>query len=134
MENILRHAHSGLRWLVLAILLYAIVNAIIKRKKGTYTAQDKLLSILSISFTHLQIVLGFVMYFMTSAYKGFGEMGEAAPRFKALEHPLMMILGAVFITIGHVKAKKATDDVKKYTHTAVFFGIGLVLILARIPW
>ncbi len=134
MENILRHAHSGLRWLVLAILLYAIVNAFMKKKKGGYTNQDKLVSILSISFTHTQVVLGLILYFITGAYKGFSEMSNATLRLHALEHPLTMIIGAVLITVGHIKAKKATEDTKKFGATALFFSIGLLLILARIPW
>ena len=38
----LKHAHSGLRWLVLFFLVWAIVNAFQKRKSATeFTAKDK---------------------------------------------------------------------------------------------
>ena len=32
MESILKHAHSGMRWFALGLLIYAIVNAIMKKK------------------------------------------------------------------------------------------------------
>jgi hypothetical protein len=51
-----------------------------------------------------------------------------------LEHPLMMIVGITLITMGWSKAKRAADDGKKYGAIALWYGIGLVLMLSRIPW
>lgn len=130
----LKHAHSGLRWVALILLVYAVVNAIIKKKNGTYTDKDKLVSILTLSFVHVQVVIGFVLYFLQGRYKGFSEMSESVTRLYALEHPLTMLIAAVLITIGHSKSKKATEDGKKFKLTYLFFGIGLLLILSRIPW
>lgn len=134
MESILKHAHSGMRWFALALLIYAIVNAIMKKKSGKYTDNDKLVSILTLSLVHLQVVIGLVLYFMQGRLNGLSEMSEKVTRLYSLEHPLMMLIAAVLITIGHSKAKKATEDAKKFTTTYVFFGLGLILILSRIPW
>lgn len=134
MENMLKHAHSGLRWVALILLVYAVVNAILKKKNGTYTDKDKLVSILTLSFVHVQVVIGFVLYFLQGRYKGFSEMSESVTRLYALEHPLTMLIAAVLITIGHSKSKKATNDGKKFKLTYLFFGIGLLLIISRIPW
>lgn len=134
MESILKHAHSGMRWLALGLLIYAIVNALLKKNKGTYTDNDKLVSVLTLSFVHLQVVVGLVLYFMQGRMNGFSEMSEKLPRLYALEHPLMMLIAAVLITIGHSKSKKAVEDSKKFKTTYVFFGLGLILILSRIPW
>ena len=61
-------------------------------------------------------------------------MGDAAIRLLAIEHPVMMILATIFITIGWSKHKKKTEDDKKFKTFAIFYGIGLLLILSKIPW
>jgi hypothetical protein len=38
------------------------------------------------------------------------------------------------ITIGWSKHKKLTDATAKFKTFAVFYGLGLLLILSRIPW
>jgi hypothetical protein len=45
-----------------------------------------------------------------------------------------MIIGIVLVSVGRIKAKKLTDDVAKHKTTFIFFAIGLLLILSRIPW
>jgi len=134
MESILKHAHSGMRWVALGLLIYAVVNAIMKKKNGTYTDNDKLVSILTLSLVHLQVVIGFVLYFIEGKYKLFSQMSDSVSRMYALEHPLTMLIAAVLVTIGHSKSKKAAEDGKKFKHTYVFFGLALFLILIRIPW
>ncbi|CAG5077897.1 hypothetical protein [Parvicella tangerina] len=137
----LLHAHSGLRWLTLGILIYAIINALLKKNKA-YADSDKTISIIALSLTHLQVVIGLVLYFIQGKYELFKvafddslpKEVKSTARLYALEHPLIMLIAAVLITIGHSKAKKATESSKKFKLTYIFFGIGLVLILSRIPW
>jgi hypothetical protein len=45
-----------------------------------------------------------------------------------------MLIGIALITIGHIKAKKASTDSAKFQSIFIFFLIGLVLIVSRIPW
>jgi hypothetical protein len=52
----------------------------------------------------------------------------------SLEHPLINIIAIVLITIGWSKHKKAANNDAKFQSIAIFYGIGLVLILSRIPW
>ena len=61
-------------------------------------------------------------------------MKDAALRLTSLEHPLINIIAIVLITIGWSKHKKATTSEAKFKSIAVFFGLGLLLILSRIPW
>ena len=61
-------------------------------------------------------------------------MGNSASRLLAIEHPLMMLIAIVLITIGWSKHKKKTEDSSKFKTFAIFYGLALVLILARIPW
>lgn len=132
--NAFIHAHSGLRWIVLALLLIAIVNGFVKSSKGTFTSKDKLFAVIALAFTHIQVVIGFVLYFVNNEYAGLKEMSKATTRLYALEHPLTMLLGAVAITIGYSKSKRKTEDNAKFKTIAIWYTIGLVLILSRIPW
>lgn len=132
--NAIVHAHSGLRWVVLALLLLAIVNGFLKSSKGTFTSKDKLVAIMALAFTHIQVVIGFVLYFANGYYKLFSELSNSTARLYALEHPLTMLLGAIAITIGYSKSKRKTEDNAKFKTIAIWYTIGLVLILSRIPW
>ena len=61
-------------------------------------------------------------------------MGEAANRFVSIEHPLIMIIAVLLITIGKVKAKKEADNTKGNKTVFVYFIIALVLVVLRTPW
>lgn len=61
-------------------------------------------------------------------------MKDATARLFIVEHPLMMILGVVFLTIGFSKQKNKTTDFTKFKTIANFYGIALLLVLSRIPW
>jgi hypothetical protein len=61
-------------------------------------------------------------------------MKDAALRLTSLEHPLTNIIAIVLITIGWSKHKKGETNSAKFKSIAVFYGIGLALILIRIPW
>jgi len=76
---------------------------------------------------------------MSPAYKALKEdssqvMGDSVTRLLAVEHPLLMIIAIVLITMGWSKHKKKTDDQAKFKTFMVFYGIALLLILSRIPW
>jgi len=61
-------------------------------------------------------------------------MKDAATRLLAVEHPIMMILAIVFITMGWSKHKKQVKSESKFKKFAVFYGLALLIILSRIPW
>ena len=136
MNEFLKILHSNLRWLVLIFLVLAILNALLKRGKNTeYTKGDKMPVLLGLIFTHVQLLLGFALYFISpkvTFVEGF--MKDTASRFYAVEHISMMILAVVLITIGYSKAKRQEIASKKHNTVLIFYGIGLLLILASIPW
>jgi uncharacterized membrane protein len=84
--------------------------------------------------------MGFIMYFLSShitksALNDFGAaMKNADLRFWAVEHPLMMIIAVVLVTIGRSKSKRATQDVSKHKTAFWFFAIAMLLMLSMIPW
>jgi hypothetical protein len=45
-----------------------------------------------------------------------------------------MIIAIVLIQVGRTLSKKQTEAMAKHKKAVVFFSIGLILILSRIPW
>lgn len=136
MYSMLKHAHSGFRWLVLVLLVIAIINAYTKwQNRKDYTSSDKKKSLFAMVFTHIQLLIGLVLYFMSplvSFSEGF--MKETITRFFTIEHTTIMVLAIVVITMGYSKAKRKEDDSQKFKTTFIYYLIGLILILVSIPW
>jgi len=131
-----QHAHSGLRWVVLILLIAAIVKAASKRRGGSvYPGKDKLALYAFIS-THLQLLLGLVLYLFLSPYVKFDgdTMGNQVTRFYTVEHFLGMIVAIIVISVGYIRAKKQAELNKGWKTIGTFYLIGLILILVSIPW
>lgn len=137
--KIIDHAHSGLRYVVLGLLIAAILNAFSKRRGGSvYPGKDKLALFAFIS-THIQLLLGLILYFFLSPLVRFDGgmkaiMGDTVTRFYTVEHISVMLLAITIITIGYIKAKKQAELNKGWKTIGVYYLIGLVLILVSIPW
>lgn len=142
MYNGLLHMHSGLRWVVLVLLIAAIYNAFSKKKSGTWTAKDKKITLFSMVFTHIQLLAGLALYFINMSSNevvkkvSFAEGFMKSPmlRFYTVEHMSLMLIAIALITVGYSKAKRASSDAKKFGAVATFYLIGLILILVSIPW
>lgn len=133
--NILIHSHSGLRWIILILLVTAIINAGLKLKNSSYTKRDKLLNLFTMVSLHTQLLLGGILYFLSGRINfNSGWMKVPMFRFFGMEHLIGMLLAIVIITIGRKKAEKNEIDAKKHKTILVWYTIGLVLILAFIPW
>ena len=136
----MKEIHSYWAYLVLAMLVFAVFNAISGlSKKRDFTDKDVRIGLFTLIVSHIQLLIGLGWYFMSPYYKALkadaGEvMGNAATRLLAVEHPIMMVLAIVFITIGWSKHKKKTAAADKFKSFAIFYGIGLVFVLSRIPW
>ena len=117
-------------------MLVVVVNALIGLfSKKEFTAKDRKIALFGLIATHVQLLIGMVLYFVSPV--GFSELGEMENktlRLTALEHTLVNIIAIVLITMGWSKHKKATTSESKFKTFAVFYGIGLLLILSRIPW
>jgi Na+/H+-dicarboxylate symporter len=136
----MKNIHSYWAYVVLIILIFAVANAIIGlTKKKQFTDKDLRIGLFALIVSHIQLIIGLAWYFMSPWYKALkadagAVMSNKATRLLAVEHPTVMILAIVFITIGWSKHKKKTADVAKFKTFAIFYGIGLLLILSRIPW
>ncbi|MEO9570598.1 MAG: hypothetical protein ABJH82_11405 [Polaribacter sp.] len=136
----MKDVHSYWAYLVLAILIFTVVNAITGViKKRTFTDKDLRLGLFTLIVSHIQLLIGLGWYFMSPWYKALKEnagevMANKATRLIAVEHPVTMILAIVLITIGWSKHKKKTEDTAKFKTFTIFYGVALLLILSRIPW
>lgn len=134
--DMLKHAHSGLRWVLLALLLYAIYNAFTGWRSGrAFTDSDRKANLFTMISAHVMLLLGLALYFMGNRYQIDGEvMKNATLRFFAVEHLSMMLLAIILITIGYGRSKRGKTDLKKFKTSFWLFLISLVVILAAIPW
>lgn len=130
----LLHAHSGLRWLVLLFLVLAIAGAWSAwSKKADYPAGK--MPLLGLIFTHVQLLLGFILYFMSPKVQfASGVMKDSMLRFYTVEHISLMLIAIVLITMGYSKAKRQTEQARGHKTIYTYYLIGLVLILVSIPW
>jgi NADH:ubiquinone oxidoreductase subunit 2 (subunit N) len=133
MNSILTHAHSGLRWVALILLLLAIINAFTSK---TFEKKHKMINLFTMITLHTQLIIGLVQYFITSGKVKFfdGWMKEAAFRFYGMEHLMGMLIAIVLITLGYSKSKRGTTDSEKFKPIKLFYLIGFILIIASIPW
>jgi hypothetical protein len=131
------HTHSGLRWVILVLLLVAIGRAFARKNSGLYEKSDKMINLFTMVSLHIQLVLGLILYVsdLGTKIRFEGMMANPQSRILGMEHALLMIIAITLVTIGRSKAeKKITDPRKKHATIALFYTIGLVLILAGIPW
>ncbi|GAB2533668.1 hypothetical protein [Rufibacter soli] len=134
----LQHLHSFMGYLVLLGLLISLGAALVGLSGNrTFTDKDRKLSLFGLIATHLQVVVGIILYFVSplgiSNASG-AAMKDATSRLYFLEHPLMMVLAVILITVGYSKAKRQVGTNRGFKTIAIFFGLGLILVLSRIPW
>lgn len=134
--TIIKQAHSGIAYLALIFLLIAIINAFAGLSgKKPFTEKDKKIGLFALIFCHIQLLLGIILYFTSPMVQSFSvAMKDSTLRLYALEHPLINVIAIAIITIGWSKHKKAEGDQAKFKKFAIFYTIGLVLILSRLPW
>ncbi|MFN6944644.1 MAG: hypothetical protein ACK4ND_06830 [Cytophagaceae bacterium] len=134
----LRHLHSTMAYILLAALLVSIlITFFAYLKKKPFTEGNRKIALIGFISAHLQFLIGLIIYFASplgvSNFSG-ENMKNSLARLYMLEHPLTMIVAIALITIGYIKAKKASVDIVKYNKILLFYTLGLILILTRIPW
>jgi hypothetical protein len=136
----LKHLHSFLPYLLLTVLVLALVKSFIAyRTNQVHTDAHRKNGLIVLILAHIQLLIGMALYFISpKSVTALSDMGAAMKdstlRLYALEHPLMMIIAIVFITMAYSKSKKDIADSLKHKVKSVYYLIALVLILSRIPW
>jgi len=129
MLDILVHTHSGLRWILLLMMLYVIFS-------NQQTQKIKSINwpmMVFIIFT-LQLILGIILYFSSTAVSfESGFMKIARFRFFTVEHILGMVIAYHFVMIAFLKQRKALPG-SFNKKLRIYYGIALLIILLSIPW
>ncbi len=129
------HLHSTLAIVLLLALVVAILITL-----ANYAGNkpfNRKIALIGLISAHLQLIIGFILYFTSS--RGFENlsgdtMKDSVSRLYTVEHPIAMILAIVLITIGYSKAKKIADPKKANQTVLIFYVLGLILALSRIPY
>lgn len=141
MYSLLKNVHSYWAYFLLLVLILAILNAIAGKIKGKdFESKDLRLSLFGLIFSHIQLLIGLILYFVSPWFKQWSNLGmggvmkDSQTRLFLVEHPFTNILAIVLITMGWSLHKRQSDPGKKFLRIAVFYGLGLLLLLSRIPW
>ena len=136
----MKDIHSYWAYLVLAILIFAVVNAVVGlTQKKQFKDKDLRIGLFTLIVAHIQLLIGSGWYFMSPWFQmlktdAASVMKDKSVRLLAIEHPITMILAIILITIGWSKHKKKTEDAAKFKTFVIFYGVALLLILSKIPW
>jgi hypothetical protein len=131
-------AHSWLRWIVLVLLALVVIRAIAGR--GAWTALDERFHVLGVSALDLQVLLGLWLYVLASPLSHAfltnpgGTMHDSVIRFYGLEHVTMMVLGLAVVHVGRARSRRETNGDARRRTVLRWTAVGLVLILAGVPW
>lgn len=130
----LLHTHILLRYLILVMLIVVIVMAAIGvMNKKPYSKVDNKLSLFLLIFTHLQLVVGLILYFVSPFVKFSAEtMKDSSLRYWTVEHLTGMIVAIALITVGRITTKKLPLDAAKHRRMLVLNVLALIIIIAVI--
>lgn len=128
------HTHSFLRYAVLILLIVVIVTSVMGwLNKKSYTETDNKLSLYLFIATHIQLLVGLILY-TQSSWVQFGKLAMKLKevRYWTVEHISIMLIAIVLITMARVTAKKMSSAEAKHKRMFIFNAIALALILTGI--
>ena len=122
-------AHSGVRYLVLLLLIAVIIKSLMGfLGKKPFEKVDNILSLLLLIFTHIQFLLGLVLYFVSDIVKFNDQtMSDKMTRYWTVEHTTGMLIAVVLITIARSTSKRMSDPVAKHKRLFIFNTIALIV-------
>ena len=143
MYEIFQLIHKALFFVVMLLGLAVLAKAAMGLSgKTAFAETDRKLGLFFMISNHTQLLVGLILYLFLSpfglnAITGLGMaevMKNAEYRQIAVEHVSTNIIAIVLITIGYSKNKRAFSNIAKHKNALIFYGLGLVLLLSRIPW
>ena len=134
MYNIFLQSHSYLRYFILICLVAVIIKSLIGwLNNKPYTALDNKIGLYLLIFTHLQLIAGLVLYFI-SPFVRFGSetMKDKITRFWTVEHITAMLIVIVLITVARSTSKRMPTDQARHKRLAIFNLIALIIIVGTL--
>ncbi|MFI0425981.1 MAG: hypothetical protein ACH34V_03400 [Flavobacterium sp.] len=140
MYNTILSVHSYLAYAALGLLFIATINAIFGlTSKGLFKSKDRSISLFALIVCHMQLLAGLILYFVSEKFEQWSLLGMKIMKNDELrqllvEHPLTNIIALVLITIGWSKHKKEESNNGKFKKIAIFYTLGLLLLLLMVPY
>lgn len=133
--------HSWWAYLVVLVLLITVILSFVGlSSKKEYGATDFRLALFTLIVSHIQLLIGLVLYFVAPYFQAFSQVGmggvmkDSTLRLYLVEHPLMMLISVILITVGYSKHKNKRLSNQKFKTLAIFYTLALIFMLSRIPW
>jgi len=135
MYEIIVDVHSVLRYLALLFVILLILQSIKGTvSKNVFTPENRKLTLFTMIAFHMQLLLGIILYF-TSPKVIFDTMTmkSALLRFFALEHPLIMVVSVILVTLAYIRIKNK-DTYTAHRILLIYSIVVFILLMAGIPW
>ena len=134
MYNALLVAHSYLRYIVLVLLIIVIITSLMgMMNKKPYSSTDNRLGLFLFISTHLQLLIGLILFFVRPVVQFSGDaMKDATTRYWLVEHNTAMLIAIVLITLARTTSKKMADGPSRHKRMFVFNLIALAIIVVAI--
>jgi len=135
-------SHSGMRWLILILLVLAIIFARQTAKgKRPFEGATRKAGMFTMILIDIQLLMGLVLYFYFLASQTNFKMGKlkdqlevGAFRSIAVDHFIGMLIAVVLIHFGYAKAKRALNATDAGKKQFLWYLVALIIILLSIPW
>ena len=130
----LKHFHSSLPYLLfVAVLVVLALSYVGIFNQTAFDGKRKKSVLFAMILFHLQWTVGLILYFVSPLVKNIGDaMSDSTDRLYALEHPIMMTIALVLVTIARSKSKK-TDDSSMNRTVFIFFRLALACMIFCLP-
>ena len=130
----LKHFHSSLPYLLFVAVLVVLALSLVGIFNQTaFDGKRKKSVLFAMILFHLQWTVGLILYFVSPLVKNIGDaMSDSTDRLYALEHPIMMTIALVLVTIARSKSKK-TDDSSMNRTVFIFFILALACMIFCLP-
>ena len=134
MHSIINTLHSYNRYLILVALVYVLYRSWTGwMGKKSFEKADNTASVALLGLAHLQLLLGLIQYFVTSAYTTGGmPISDPWVRYFKMEHISGMILAVVLIQLGRTFSKKAATDEAKHKKLAIYTTVATLIIVGML--
>lgn len=132
MYGTLKILHSLNRYVVLVLLIVLIVRSLMGwLNRSEFKGADNKVSLFTLIFTHIQFLVGLVLYFV-SPFVVFGGPRDRMQSYWTFEHITIMLIAVVLITVGRNTMKKISEGPLKHKRLFIFNLIAILLVVAGI--